>query len=76
MDQRFGQVDKRFDWLQNASRNWLRCREHEEINPVGKLNENGEMEIPRELPRTVRDFWKLRLPANSLLLLSHYQDSS
>ncbi|KAL8909877.1 MAG: hypothetical protein Q9171_004827 [Xanthocarpia ochracea] len=50
--------------IENASRNFLRTRGWEQIAPVGNLSPSGQLLIPDDFPRTVRQFWDLKEPGN------------
>ena len=66
-DRRFEEVDSKLrrnlDHLQKASRNALRTRGWEEIYPVGPLDDHGGVRLPQYFPRTVKLFWKLKMPS-------------
>jgi hypothetical protein len=57
-----GKLRQQLGHLQKASRNALRTRGWEEIYPVGPLDDHGRACIPRYFPRTVKLFWKLKMP--------------
>lgn len=59
MDQRFERMEKEFNGFRNEQKNFLRCREHEEIKPVGVLLPDRGYVFPPGYPTFVRDFLKL-----------------
>lgn len=71
MDRRFeeleskidGKLRRQLDHLHKASKNTLRTRGWEEIYPVGPLDDRGGLCIPQYFPRTVKHFWKLKMPS-------------
>ncbi|KAI9669007.1 MAG: hypothetical protein M1817_005164 [Caeruleum heppii] len=76
VDQRFDGIDHRLDsmdqaleQMQRESRNALRCREFEEIYPVG-VRRKGQpgLVFPRHHPKTVKEFLNLRSPKNAMKL--------
>lgn len=67
MDRRFEEVDgklrRQLEHLQKSSRNALRTRGWEHIYPVGPFDAQGGLRIPQNFPRTVKVFWKLKMPS-------------
>lgn len=59
--------------IQNASQNILRTRGWEAISPVGSLDSDGGIHIPKFPPRTIRHFWRLKDPMQCKLLVSYFR---
>ena len=77
LEKRMGALEKRFDALEGkvesltaavvSQRNFLRCREHEEINIVGKYVPGQGYLVAQEHPSFVRDFLKLVSDENGMV---------
>jgi hypothetical protein len=80
IDRRFEEVDgkwrRQLDHLQKASKNTLRTRGWEEIYPVGPLDDRGGVRIPQYFPRTVKHFWKLKMPSRREFEIHTYYNTS